>query len=69
MESAATTTLSTVITNEMLSGVLNEVIGLLPTCIPVMITFIALRKRHSFLTINLTLCIRVWRLGYKHSSL
>ena len=40
--------LSTVVTNQMLSGVLNEVVGLLPVCIPVMITFIALRKGISF---------------------
>ena len=33
---------------EMLSGVLNEIVGLLPVCIPVMITFIALRKGIAF---------------------
>ena len=43
-----TTMLSSVITNYMLSGVLNEIIGLLPVCIPVMITFIALRKGIAF---------------------
>lgn len=43
-----TTMLSSVITNDMLSGVLNEIIGLLPVCIPVMITFIALRKGIAF---------------------
>lgn len=40
--------LAKVITNEMLSGVLDEIVGLLPVCIPVMITFIALRKGIAF---------------------
>lgn len=38
-----------VVTAEMMSGVLDEVIGLLPVVIPVMIGFIALRKGISFL--------------------
>ena len=46
---AASTMLSGVVTAEMLSGVLNEVIGLLPVVVPVMIGFIALRKGISFL--------------------
>lgn len=41
--------LSTVVTSEMLSGVLDEVIALLPIAIPVVIGFIALRKGISFL--------------------
>ncbi len=41
-------TLDTVVTGEMLAGVLDEVVGLLPVCIPVMISFIALRKGISF---------------------
>ena len=41
--------LNTVVTNTMLSGVLDEVIGLLPVCIPVMIGFIALRKGIAFI--------------------
>ena len=50
MESTVSTAvLSTVITNEMLSGVLNEIVGILPDCIPVMITFIALRKGIAFI--------------------
>lgn len=50
MESTVSTAvLSTVITNEMLSGVLNEIVGILPVCIPVMITFIALRKGIAFI--------------------
>ena len=40
--------LSTIVTAEMLGGVLDEVVGLLPVCIPVMIGFIALRKGISF---------------------
>ena len=42
-------TLSSIVTAEMLSGVLNEVVGLLPVIIPVMIGFIGLRKGISFL--------------------
>lgn len=44
-----TSVLGDVITNDMLSGVLDEIIGLLPVCIPVMITFIALRKGIAFI--------------------
>ena len=40
--------LAGVITNYMLSGVLNEVVDLLPICIPVLITFIGLRKGIAF---------------------
>lgn len=49
MENSATTVLSKIVTTEMLSGVLDEVVGLLPVCVPVMIGFIALRKGISFL--------------------
>lgn len=45
---ASTNTLSEVITGDMLQGVLNELIGLLPIVIPVMIGFIGLRKGISF---------------------
>lgn len=49
MESTTTTSvLSSVITSDMLNGVLQEIIDLLPVCIPVMITFIALRKGIAF---------------------
>ncbi len=41
--------LKTIVTAEMLQGVLNEITGLLPVVIPVMITFIAVRKGISFL--------------------
>lgn len=44
----ATTQLSEVVTADMLSGVLNEIVGLLPVVLPVMIGFIALRKGISF---------------------
>ena len=49
MESASTCVLATVITSNMLQGVLNEILGILPVCIPVMITFIALRKGIAFI--------------------
>ena len=44
----ATTILSEIVTTSMLSGVLDEIVGLLPTVIPVMIGFIALRKGIAF---------------------
>ena len=41
--------LSTVVTAEMLEGVLSQVVGLLPVVLPTMIGFIGLRKGISFL--------------------
>ncbi len=41
--------LKDVVTASMMNGVMNEVIGLLPVCIPVMVTFIGLRKGISFM--------------------
>lgn len=41
--------LKDVVTADMMSGALDEIIGLLPVVIPVMIGFIALRKGISFL--------------------
>lgn len=41
--------LKSIITAEMLEGVLGEITGLLPIVIPVMITFIAIRKGIAFL--------------------
>lgn len=38
-----------VVTADMMNGVLDEVIALLPVCIPVMISFIGLRKGISFI--------------------
>lgn len=50
MEGAtATTVLSKIVTGSMLSGVLGEITGLLPIIIPVIISFIAIRKGISFL--------------------
>lgn len=48
-ETAITSVLGKVVTEEMLSGVLNEILGILPICVPVMITFIALRKGIAFI--------------------
>lgn len=45
----ATATLSSVVTSGMISGVLDEIIALLPVVIPTMIGFIGLRKGISFL--------------------
>ena len=36
--------LASVVTTEMMSGVFNQIIDLLPVCIPVMVSFIALNK-------------------------
>lgn len=41
--------LSKVVTGEMMSGALDEVIALLPVAIPVMIGFIGIRKGISFI--------------------
>lgn len=41
--------LSSIVTADMLGGVLDEIVGLLPVVIPVMIGFIGLRKGISFL--------------------
>ena len=49
MNALVTSGLSTIVTAEMLGGVLDEVVALLPVCIPVMIGFIALRKGISFI--------------------
>lgn len=44
----AATVLDKTITSEMVGGVLNEVVAVIPTIIPVAITFIAIRKGISF---------------------
>lgn len=46
---AAKTVLSGIVNADMLSGVLGEITGLLPVIIPVMISFIAIRKGIAFL--------------------
>lgn len=48
-ETAGGSVLAKVVTAEMMNGVMDEVIGLLPVCIPVMVTFIGLRKGISFM--------------------
>lgn len=45
----AATGLSGIVTTQMMSGVLDEILSLLPVVIPVMIGFIGLRKGISFL--------------------
>ena len=46
---ASATGLKAIVTADMLSGVLDEIVGVLPVVIPVMISFIALRKGIAFL--------------------
>ena len=45
---AADTVLPEVIKGTMLQGVLSEIVGLLPTVLPVVITFLGIRKGISF---------------------
>lgn len=40
--------LAQIVTADMLNGVLDEIIGILPVAFPVMISFIAIRKGISF---------------------
>lgn len=49
MLTATAADLSSIVTAEMLSGVLDQIVGILPVVIPVMIGFIGLRKGISFL--------------------
>ena len=46
---AATSVLGNIVTEQMMNGVLNEVVGILPVCIPTMVGFTGLRKAISFL--------------------
>lgn len=46
---SGSTDLASIVTPEMLSGVLDEIVGLLPVVIPVMIGFIGLRKGIGFI--------------------
>ena len=48
MTETSTAVLSSIVTKEMLQGVLSEITSLLPVCIPVMIGFIAIRKGIAF---------------------
>ena len=45
----AVSSVSSVVTADLVGGVLNEVIALLPVMIPAMISFIALRKGIAFI--------------------
>lgn len=45
---ATATMLGDIVTSTMLNGVLDQVIDLLPVVLPVMITFVGLRKGISF---------------------
>lgn len=47
--SVAAGTLAGIVTADMIGGVLDEIVGLLPVIIPVMIGFIGLRKGIAFL--------------------
>ena len=47
-----TSTLSSIVTADMLGGVLDEIVAILPVVIPVMIGFIGLRKAISFLQVS-----------------
>ncbi len=49
LTAAASTQLSSVVTGEMMQGVLSEITGLLPVVIPLMVGFIGLRKGIQFL--------------------
>ena len=49
LTAAAAGDLSSIVTAEMLGGVLDQIVGILPVVIPVMIGFIGLRKGISFL--------------------
>lgn len=49
-ETVASGVLAQTVTTDLLSGVLNEIISLLPICLPVMITFIGIRKGISFVS-------------------
>lgn len=48
MEGASTSVLAGIVTKDLLAGVLSEITALLPVCIPVMISFIAIRKGIGF---------------------
>lgn len=45
---ASTSALSGVVTTEMMNGVLNEMLAVLPVCIPVLVSFIGIRKGIGF---------------------
>ena len=43
------TVLSPIVTADLLNGVFDEIVALLPVCIPVMVSFLAIRKGISFI--------------------
>lgn len=49
----ATGTLQSIVTSNMLSGVLTEIVELLPVVIPALLGFIAIRKGISFVLGNM----------------
>lgn len=49
MEGSTIPQLSTIVTSGMISGVLDQVVGLIPVVLPTMITFIGLRKGIAWL--------------------
>lgn len=50
MDGQSVATLASIVNADMLQGVLNEILGLLPIILPVTITFIGIRKGLGFLT-------------------
>lgn len=48
MAEGSSAVLASIVTKDMLQGVLSEITALLPVCLPVMISFIAIRKGISF---------------------
>ena len=49
MDGSTATTLASIVTADMISGVLDQMLALLPVIMPAMIGFIGLRKGISFL--------------------
>lgn len=48
MLTATAVDLSSIVTADMVSGVLSQIVGLLPVVLPAMITFLGIRKGISF---------------------
>ena len=59
----AATVLDQTITSSMVGGVLNEVVAVIPTIIPVAISFIAIRKGISFV-LGIIFCIFLYYLFF-----
>ena len=41
--------LTEIVTTQLLEGALTEILGILPVCVPVMVSYAAFRKAYSFL--------------------